>query len=126
MLPGRFHDTRVSGVFALTRGWHGFVVDGSNVFSCCLILVPLKDVEHGFTKWDSDAYNSLADWRSWDAMLAVFDMILDGDMEGMGMEHGMDENGMDMGMSNMTMEATKTTSPVDIQKLANSIMFDGP
>jgi len=59
-------------------------------------------------------------------MLAVFDMILDGDMEGMGMEHGMDENGMDMGMSNMTMEATKTTSPVDIQKLANSIMFDGP
>ena len=27
-----------------------------------------------------DAYNALADWRSWDAMLKVFNMILDSEL----------------------------------------------
>lgn len=34
-------------------------------------------VDHGFTAWSSGAYDPLADSRSWDAMLSVFDMIVD-------------------------------------------------
>merc|ERR1712194_186437 len=34
-------------------------------------------VDHGFTAWGAAAYDPLADSRSWDAMLSVFDMILD-------------------------------------------------
>ena len=48
-----------------------------------------KDVFHGFTAWDGGAYNSLADWRSWDAMLEVFDMILD--------DHAHDDHDDEMG-----------------------------
>ena len=45
----------------------------------------MSDVDHGFTSWESNAYDALADWRSWDAMLSVFDMILaHGDDEGEG------------------------------------------
>lgn len=45
-----------------------------------ILLVLFADVEHGFTGWDSDAYSPVADVRSWDAMLEVFDMILTKDM----------------------------------------------
>lgn len=40
-------------------------------------MLLLAGVVHGFTAWGSDAYNAVADWRSWDAMLEVFSMILD-------------------------------------------------
>jgi hypothetical protein len=33
-------------------------------------------VDHGFTEWGNNAYDALADWRSWDAMLSVFEMVL--------------------------------------------------
>ena len=46
------------------------------VLSCDRILSISTGVEHGFTAWESDAYNALADWRSWDAMLSVFEMVL--------------------------------------------------
>lgn len=35
-----------------------------------------SNVFHGFTSWEGRAYNELADWRSWDAMLEVFNMII--------------------------------------------------
>ena len=51
-----------------------------NFFHCfalsTILLLLLLDVFHGFTAWGGGAYNELADWRSWDAMLSVFDMIL--------------------------------------------------
>lgn len=36
-----------------------------------------SNVNHGFTHWGGRAYNELADWRSWDAMFAVFEMLKD-------------------------------------------------
>ena len=47
-------------------------------------------VEHGFTHWGEGAYNGMADWRSWDAMFAVFEMVLG--LEGHSHDHGMDED----------------------------------
>jgi len=36
-------------------------------------------VVHGFTKWDSeDAYSVMADTRSWDSMLSIFEELMDG------------------------------------------------
>lgn len=49
-------------------------------------------VDHGFTSWTNSAYDSLADWRSWDAMLSVFEMILK-DKDEMGNITGVDEMG---------------------------------
>ena len=56
--------------------------------SICLSLQ--TDVEHGFTHWGEGAYNEMADWRSWDAMFAVFEMVLG--MEGHSHDHDMDED----------------------------------
>lgn len=35
-----------------------------------------SNVFHGFTDWEGQAYNALADWRSWDAMHSVFERII--------------------------------------------------
>jgi hypothetical protein len=49
-----------------------------------LLLLPCPfgplhtDVVHGFTAWESDAYNPLADDRSWNAMLDLFRMLMPG------------------------------------------------
>ncbi|CAB9521085.1 dienelactone hydrolase [Seminavis robusta] len=38
-----------------------------------------SNVYHGFTHWGGGAYNPLADWRSWDAMMGVFEMVTKSD-----------------------------------------------
>jgi len=56
-----------------------------------------SNVNHGFTDWAGDAYNELADWRSWDAMLNVFDMILSESGGGMNHTEGGDDHGEEGG-----------------------------
>jgi len=38
-----------------------------------------SNAEHGFTKWGSGAYQAMADSRSWDAMMSLFQTLSDGD-----------------------------------------------
>ena len=63
------------------------------VFAYC----PQLDVYHGFTAWESDAYNPLADFRSWDAMLEVFTMLLSG--EGAMLDLNVTEESVDAAVS---------------------------
>merc|ERR1712146_717786 len=38
-----------------------------------------SNAEHGFTKWGSEAYQEMADSRSWDAMMSLFKTLSGGD-----------------------------------------------
>lgn len=70
--------SRYSGTFPMTSTWQP--KSDRRVLTVSLLhwlLLSTSDVYHGFTHWGEDAYNPSADWRSWDAMLSVFDMLLD-------------------------------------------------
>ena len=74
------------------------------------MLVQNAGVEHGFTAWDIRPYDALADWRSWDAMLEVFDMILDSDDDDM--DSNLTEAIGDM-MTEMMEESEEEEAPVE-------------
>lgn len=74
------------------------------------------DVNHGFTSWTSDAYDALADWRSWDAMLSVFDMLLGHEKDEMlesnnSTDIGKDEDVFGSLPSTMTFESSAVYPP---------------
>ena len=39
-------------------------------------ITSYSDIGHGFTDWSSDSYSAVADARSWNAMVEVFDELL--------------------------------------------------
>ena len=77
MLPGKFQDTVVRTLPRDVCFW--IATNRSHFLLWCFNL----GVDHGFTEWSGRAYDPLAEWRSWDAMLSVFDIVLSEESEEM-------------------------------------------
>lgn len=82
--------TRYSGKSLVGRYVHNSEILGTKLTSWTSI-----GVDHGFTVWDAAAYSAVADWRSWDAMLTLFEMILGGDVALTGVDDGESTTGED-------------------------------
>ena len=81
MLPGKFQDTVVR---TLPRDVLFLKVVGLPPINLIFFLWCFNvGVDHGFTEWSGRAYDPLAEWRSWDAMLSVFDIVLSEESEEM-------------------------------------------